>query len=184
VVIFGEPSFCSGLDLNFVKKASEGEISEFADIANDFVLAIARYPKPVIAFVKGYAIGAGFSIALACDGIVAERNAVFSTGFAKLGIAPDMGVSYFLPKTVGVKRALELLSTAERFDCDMALRLGIVAKIGEFEDAVELATSMDGNSLKYIKELVYPDIENHVMKEKMLALKSISEIDALGWNRR
>jgi len=162
-----------------VIRASETEISEFADIANDFILTITKHPKPVIAFVKGYAIGAGFSIALACDAIVAEKSAVFSTGFAKLGIGPDMGVSYFLPKTVGLKKALKLLSTAERFDSSKALESGIVAKIGEFGDAVKLADSMNGNSLKYIKELVYPDIEKHVLREKMLALKSISEIDAV-----
>ncbi len=173
VVFAGEPSFCSGLDLDFVQRASKEEISEFADLVNDLILKIAKCPKPVVAFVQGYAIGAGFSIALACDGIVADNNAVFSTGFAKLGIAPDMGVSYFLPKAVGLKRALRLLSTAERFKAEDALSMGIVTKIGKFEDAVELAVRMNGNSLKYIKELIYPDLESHVIKEKMLALKSI-----------
>ncbi len=175
VIITGEPSFCSGLDLDFVRKTSETQIVEFADVANDLILQIARHPKPVVAFVQGYAIGAGFSIALACDGIVADRNAIFSTGFAKLGIAPDMGISYFLPRTVGLRRALGLLSTAERFGADEALNMGIVTEIGGIEDAFELAERMEGNSLKYIKELIYPDIEKHVMREKELALKSISE---------
>ncbi len=176
VVITGEPSFCSGLDLDYISKASEREIAEFAEVANSFILEIARYPRPVIAFVQGYAIGGGFSIALACDGIVADINAIFSTGFARLGIAPDMGVSYFLPRTVGVKKALKLLSTAERFKADEALDMDIVARIGEIDDAFDLARKMEGNSLKYIKELIYPDIEKHVMMDKELALKSISEI--------
>ncbi len=184
VVIAGEPSFCSGLDLDFVQRVSKEEISEFADLANDLILKIAGYPKPVIAFVQGYAIGAGFSIALACDAIVADENAVFSTGFARLGIAPDMGVSYFLPKAIGVKRALKLLSTAERLGADEALSMGILAKIGKLDDAVELAVRMNGNSLKYIKELIYPDLESHVMKEKELALKSISEIEGFQIDRR
>ncbi|AIY89113.1 enoyl-CoA hydratase/isomerase family protein [Geoglobus acetivorans] len=176
VVIYGEPSFSSGLDLNFVQHASEPEIIEFADIANDLILRIASHPKPVVAFVKGYTFGAGFSIALACDAIVADESAVFSTGFAKLGIAPDMGVSFLLPRITGLKRALRLLSTAERFGVDEAIRLGIVDRKGNLDDAVDLARRMDGNSIKYIKELVYSGFREHVMREKEMALKSIEDM--------
>ncbi|WP_456371014.1 enoyl-CoA hydratase/isomerase family protein [Geoglobus sp.] len=173
VVIYGEPSFCSGIDVNYVGVASRSEILEFADLANSFILDICRYPRPVVAFVKGYALGAGFSIALACDAIVAEENAVFSTGFAKLGIAPDMGVSYLLPRTVGLKRALELLFSAERFDAKEAFDLGIVSRFGTLDDAKELAEKLDGPSVRYIKELVYRDMVEHVAHEKELALRSI-----------
>ncbi len=176
VVIYGEPSFCSGIDVNYVGVASRSEILEFADLANSFILDICRYPRPVVAFVKGYALGAGFSIALACDAIVAEENAVFSTGFAKLGIAPDMGVSYILPRTVGLKRALKLLFSAERFDAKEAFDLGIVSRFGTLDDAKELAEKLDGPSVRYIKELVYRDMVEHVTHEKELALRSIMEL--------
>lgn len=179
VIIYGEPSFSSGLDLNFIQKATPEEIVEFADVANELVIEIATRDRPVVAYVKGYVLGAGFSIALACDAIVADENAVFSTGFAKLGIAPDMGVSYLLPRTVGLKRALKLLTTAERFGVDKALNWGIVEKTGNLDDAISLAKEMNGNSTKYIKKLVYSDFRDHVMKEKKMTLKSIEEISGM-----
>ncbi len=176
VVIYGEPSFCSGIDLDYFKNAEEKEIEEFAELANSLILKICSYPKPVIAFVKGYAIGAGFSIALACDSIIADENAIFSTGFAKLGIAPDMGVSYLLPRVIGLKKALYLLMSAERITAEKAYELGIVQSFGELEDAIKLAKELDGNSVKYIKELVYHELKKHVEKEMSLALMSIKEI--------
>ncbi|AKG91866.1 Enoyl-CoA hydratase/carnithine racemase [Geoglobus ahangari] len=176
VVIYGEPSFCSGIDVDYVGVAGKDEILEFAELANNFILDICRYPKPVVAFVKGYALGAGFSIALACDAIIAEESAVFSTGFAKLGIAPDMGVSYLLPRAVGLKRALKLLFSAERFDARKALELGIVSEFGTLEDAKRMAEELNGPSVRYIKELVYRDMAEHVEHEKELALRSIMEL--------
>ncbi len=176
VVFYGEPSFCSGIDVKYFRKARKDEVLEFAETANQLILDICKYPKPVVAFVKGYALGAGFSIALACDVIVADENAVFSTGFAKLGIAPDMGVSYLLPRTVGLKRALKLLMSAERFSAKQGLELGIVHSIGTLDDAIKIAKDLDGNSVKFIKELVYRDLEKHVEHEKLLALKSIEEV--------
>lgn len=176
VVIYGEPSFCSGIDVDYVGVASKDEILEFAELANRFILDICRYPKPVVAFVRGYALGAGFSIALACDAIVAEENAIFSTGFAKLGIAPDMGVSYLLPRTVGLKRALRLLMSAERFSAEKAMELGIVDSFGTLEDAKRTAESLNGPSVRYIKELVYRDMVEHVEAEKGLAVESIKKI--------
>ena len=176
VVIYGEPSFCSGIDVDYVGVAGKEEILEFAELANRLILDICSYPRPVVAFVKGYALGAGFSIALACDVIVSERDAVFSTGFAKLGIAPDMGVSYLLPKTVGLKRALSLLMSAERFSAEKAVELGIVDRFGTLEDARRIAESLDGPSVRHIKRLVYRDMVEHVEAEKRLAIESIMSI--------
>ncbi|WP_457591690.1 enoyl-CoA hydratase/isomerase family protein [Geoglobus sp.] len=176
VVIYGEPSFCSGIDVDYVGVAGKEEILEFAELANRLILDICSYPRPVVAFVKGYALGAGFSIALACDAIVSERDAVFSTGFAKLGIAPDMGVSYLLPKTVGLKRALSLLMSAERFSAEKAVELGIVDRFGTLEDARRIAESLDGPSVRHIKRLVYRDMVEHVEAEKRLAIESIMSI--------
>ncbi len=176
VVIYGEPSFCSGIDVDYVGVAGKEEILEFAELANRLILDICSYPRPVVAFVKGYALGAGFSIALACDVIVSERDAVFSTGFAKLGIAPDMGVSYLLPRTVGLKRALSLLMSAERFSAEKAVELGIVDRFGTLEDARRIAESLDGPSVRHIKRLVYRDMVEHVEAEKRLAIESIMSI--------
>ena len=82
--------------------------------------------KPVIAAVNGVAAGAGLGLALACDIRLAAENATFVTAFAKIGLVPDCGVSYFLPRLVGYGRALELALLSERIDARKALEIGMV----------------------------------------------------------
>lgn len=84
---------------------------------------------PVIAAVDGPAVGAGFSIALACDFILASTRAMFCMSFAKVGLVPDLGAFYFLPRIVGMARAKELALTARRVTADEARALGIVLAI-------------------------------------------------------
>lgn len=101
---------------------------------NEIILSITSIEKPIIACVNGAAVGAGFNIALACDIIIASSNAVFSQVFAKVGLVPDMGGLYFLPRVVGMHKAKELIYTTRMVNAGEALEVGIVNKIVPHEE--------------------------------------------------
>ncbi len=132
VVITGAGrGFCSGGDVKSMREHDQtgqrtpaGE--RLAPIRDRAVLAIRDCPKPVIAAVNGAAAGAGMNLALACDMRIASTNAKFSQAFVKIGLAPDWGGSYFLPRVVGSAKACELIFTGDTIDAAEALKLGIV----------------------------------------------------------
>src|SRR3546814_2044205 len=92
-----------------------------------------RLPKPVVAAVQGTAIGAGFGLALAADLVVAGRSARFSTGYARLGLSADAGVSWFLTQALGPRQAGALLMTARFLGADEAHSLGLIDEVVEDE---------------------------------------------------
>jgi 2-(1,2-epoxy-1,2-dihydrophenyl)acetyl-CoA isomerase len=96
---------------------------------NPVILALLRSTKPVIAAINGAVTGAGLGLALACDLRVAADDALFSTGFAKIGLAVDAGVSLLLPRIVGYGRAMELVLLGERIDAATAAALGLIARV-------------------------------------------------------
>lgn len=140
VVITGAGrAFCSGQDLSDVK---EGE--DFGEILrtryNPMIQAIASLEKPVIAAVNGVAAGAGMSLALACDFRIASEKASFVEAFIHVGLVPDSGNLYFLPRIVGHAKALELAVLGEKISAEQAKELGLVtevASIENFEQTVE-----------------------------------------------
>jgi 2-(1,2-epoxy-1,2-dihydrophenyl)acetyl-CoA isomerase len=93
------------------------------------VYLIRRMPKPVLACVQGAAAGLGMSLVLACDLAVAADNAVFTLAYIKLGTTPDGGASFFLPRTVGMKRAMEIALLSDKIDAATAERFGIVNRV-------------------------------------------------------
>lgn len=146
VIISGEgKAFCSGQDLKDIK----GEIGErsLGDSVlrryNPMILAIREMPKPVICRLNGVAAGAGASLALACDIIIAAENASLIEVFANVGLVPDSGSSFFLPHLVGYNKAFELITLASKVSAEEARQLGIIYKVvpaGELDLAVnELA---------------------------------------------
>lgn len=92
------------------------------------VLALRALPLPVIAAVNGAAAGAGANLAFACDIVLAARSAVFIQAFSKLGLGPDCGGSYFLPRLAGTARAMGLLLTADRLGAEQAEQWGLIWK--------------------------------------------------------
>lgn len=123
-------AFCSGGSL---KELGEGmsavnAVSYMKD-ASRIVRTITTIEKPIIASVNGAAIGAGFNIALACDMVIASSRAVFSQAFAKVGLVPDLGGMYFLPRIVGMHKAKELIYTAKMISADEALAMGMVNRV-------------------------------------------------------
>lgn len=96
---------------------------------NDLVMRMRALEKPIVAGINGVAAGVGFSLALACDIRVAADNAVFTTGFSRIGLIPDGGMSFMLPLLVGLGRAADLAFTSDRIDAAEAHRLGLVSRV-------------------------------------------------------
>jgi 2-(1,2-epoxy-1,2-dihydrophenyl)acetyl-CoA isomerase len=123
-------AFCAGGDLALIGKGrvigSDIEIAPILRSGMQAVLKIRTMPQPVIAAVNGPAAGAGMNLALAADICVAVEEAVFGQNFAKVGLFPDYGGTYFLPQVIGPTRAAELFYTGDMIDAKTAHRLGIV----------------------------------------------------------
>lgn len=108
-------------------------------LLRDVVIPLAQLEKPTIAAVNGHAHGAGLSLALACDLIVAADTAVMSCAFSRLGLLPDCGALHFLPRRVPLPVAKELIFTGRRFSATEALEMGIVNTV---VDAADLAPTV------------------------------------------
>lgn len=123
-------AFCAGGDLQDIAKGrASGDASQLEPLLRSgmqAVLKIRTMPQPVIAAVNGPAAGAGMNVALAADIRLAVEEAVFGQNFAKVGLFPDYGGTYFLPQLVGPSKAAELFYTGDMIDAKTALRLGIV----------------------------------------------------------
>ncbi len=124
--------FCAGGDLKTMgERLEQSPVRRSRELLR-MTRAIQRFretPKPIIAAVNGAAIGAGFVIALACDIRLATASATFSAPFLRVGMQPDFGGAYFLPRAIGTARALELLWTADALSAEEAARLGLVNRV-------------------------------------------------------
>ncbi|HET9399697.1 MAG TPA: enoyl-CoA hydratase [Candidatus Acidoferrales bacterium] len=134
VVITGAGrGFSAGGDLgvlrDFRERAAPKEIERLIRAGNDAVFTLATMEKPVIAAVNGPAAGAGMSIALACDIRLAGDSATFAQSFAKVGLFPDFGSTWFLPRLVGVSRAAEMFYSGALITAEEAADLGIVNRV-------------------------------------------------------
>jgi len=128
--------FSSGLDLSEPPTLPEGSLRERLDPlawVGRWIVTALRCEKPLIAAVNGAAAGAGFGLALATDIRLVARGARVSAGYVRRGLSPDAGVSYLLPRLVGLSRATEILLTGRDLDADEALRIGLAAAV--FDDA-------------------------------------------------
>jgi len=113
--------------------------SDSSDVAQ-FLAALLNFPKPLIAAVKGNAVGVGTTMLLHCDVVVAAPSANFSMPFASLGLVPEAGSSFLFPALVGYQRAAKIFFTGESFGADAALEMGLIAEIDS--DAVAGATKI------------------------------------------
>ncbi len=133
IILKGEgKSFSSGADLKqFMEYASgKGSAMEYGlKLHFNVIRKMREIPKPIIAEVKGYAIGAGLGLVMASDYAIAAESAVFSCGFVLIGLSPDTGTSFFIPRGCSMKRAFEIMSTGRRFSAREALEYGIVTEV-------------------------------------------------------
>jgi len=136
-------AFCAGADVNYLRELVETRDMERArrlvETGREIVRAIRAMDKVVIASVNGPAAGAGANLALACDLRIASREASFSEAFVRVGLHPDLGGTYFLPRLVGLGKAAELMLSGETIDAREAERIGLVNRVVPHEE-LEKAT--------------------------------------------
>jgi 2-(1,2-epoxy-1,2-dihydrophenyl)acetyl-CoA isomerase len=136
IVITGEgKAFSAGQDLG---EATDNEgltlTSIVRDHYNPIILKIREIEKPVIAAVNGVAAGAGANIALACDITFAKKSASFIQAFSKIGLIPDSGGTFFLPRLIGMQKALALMMTGDKVSAEEAEKLNMIYKVIDDDD--------------------------------------------------
>jgi enoyl-CoA hydratase/carnithine racemase len=165
VVLTGDGAvFCAGGDLQRLQANRQQEPAVQAQSIeglHNWIEAIRTFPKPVIAAVEGAAAGAGFSLALACDFIVAASDAVFVMAYSNVALSPDGGASWALARALPRPLAAELLMAGERIGATRLQALGLVNRVSEpghaLDEALALAERLNGrapNVLASIKELL------------------------------
>src|SRR6266566_5754862 len=172
-------AFGSGQDLRSLaegrRSGAIGTVSDHLQKYHRVVLAIRNMPKPVVAAVRGPAAGISCNIALACDMRIAADDARFLEAFARIGLVPDGGGGFFLPRLVGMGKALEMSMLADEVSGPEAERIGLVNKcvpLAEFEDATQaLAQRLaKGPTRAYalIKKLIYSSAESDLQTSMRL----------------
>ncbi|KUP07888.1 enoyl-CoA hydratase [Bacillus coahuilensis p1.1.43] len=160
IVITGEGrAFCSGQDLEGVDQGMDhGDV--LRDLYSPMMKALSSCGKPIIAAVNGVAAGAGMSLALACDFRLLSDKASFLQAFIHVGLVPDSGNLYYLPKLIGHAKALELAILGEKVRAEEALSLGLATRVfseetflANVEYFAEMLASKPTTSIAYIKDL-------------------------------
>jgi 2-(1,2-epoxy-1,2-dihydrophenyl)acetyl-CoA isomerase len=149
VVLTGEGrAFCSGGDLREMQSMwqKEGRIEAFMEeplkALHDVILLIRETPIPFVAAVQGVCAGAGTNFALACDLVFAAENASFNEAFVRIGLSPDCGGSFFLPRAVGEKLAAEIFMTGDTLPAERAAQIGMINRVVPAENLAEEALKM------------------------------------------
>jgi 2-(1,2-epoxy-1,2-dihydrophenyl)acetyl-CoA isomerase len=149
VILTGEGrAFCSGGDLREMQLMwqKEGRIEAFMEeplkALHDLILLIRETPIPFLAAVQGVCAGAGTNFALACDLVFAADNASFNEAFVRIGLSPDCGGSFFLPRAVGEKLAAEIFMTGETISAERALAIGMINRVSAADNLMNEAMLM------------------------------------------
>ena len=133
--------FCAGADVGYmaelVTKQDAESMSALVEAGRRVVMTIRESSKPVIGAINGVAAGGGANLALACDIRIASDRARLAQSFNRIGLHPDWGGTYFLPRLVGPARALELMWGAETIEADQALALGLFNRVVPHDDLAE-----------------------------------------------
>ncbi len=124
----GDKAFCSGADLKEATTSGKSADEILRDYYEPMVTAIRDIPKPVLCRMNGLAVGAGCSLALACDTIIAAEDTYLSLAFVQIGLMPDAGATFMLPRLIGMARSFELASTGRRISAAEARQIGLVTK--------------------------------------------------------
>ncbi len=135
--------FCSGQDLNDRATVERPDLGDTLDrLYNPLVRRLKALERPVIAAVNGVAAGAGANLALACDIVLAAKSAIFVQAFVKIGLIPDVGGSYSLPRLVGHARAMGLAMLGEQIDGEKAAEWGLIWRAVDDDQLLDEATTM------------------------------------------
>lgn len=137
--------FCAGGDVDAFRSAGDGIGAMLDELAGTLHMAVARLTrmdKPLLTLVNGPAAGAGLSLAIAGDVVLAGRSAHFTAAYGALGLTPDGGMSWLLPRLVGLRRAQEIILTNRRINADEAEAIGLVTRVVEDEALAAEGTAM------------------------------------------
>ena len=185
IVITGEgKAFCAGQDLAEAIDANGPGIKKIVEEHyNPIILKIRTIEKPIIASVNGVAAGAGANIALACDIVLASKSASFIQAFSKIGLIPDSGGTFTLPRLVGFQLASALMITGDKLNAEDAKGFGMIYKIFEddelheksFEFANNIA-AMPTQAIGFTKRLLNASATNNLQQQ--LALEGEMQVQA------
>ena len=144
-------NFCAGGDIKMFREilqqdseARRHQYRQFLHSVHIALLTMARMPQPIIAAVQGAAAGIGLSFVLAADLAIAADDAKFAMGYNQIGVSPDGSSTFFLPRTVGLKKAKEISFLGERFDAAAALDLGIINRVVPRADLDSMVAEIAG----------------------------------------
>jgi 2-(1,2-epoxy-1,2-dihydrophenyl)acetyl-CoA isomerase len=162
--------FCAGQDLNARRPGEDGKI-DAGDALERYYNPLARrlraMPKPIVAAVNGVAAGAGASFAFTCDIVVAARSATFLQAFSRIGLVPDAGSTYFLPRLAGSARAMGMALLGESLSAERAEEWGLIWKVVDDAQLMDEAKAIVGKlaqgptkGLGLIKQAIYRSLDN------------------------
>ena len=180
-------AFCAGQDLPEVVERGKDKQYDLADTVrtsyNPIIRAIRNLKKPVVCAVQGTAAGAGANIAFACDIVIASKKAVFIQAFSKIGLIPDSGGTFFLPRLVGLARTNALYLLDENISAEKAVELGLIYKAvdhenlqNEVDNIAEKLASMPTKGFGLYKQAVNQSFENGL--EQQLTLEASLQSEA------
>jgi len=138
-------AFCAGQDLTEAMPTGTGPAPDLGEIVNGYnglIMAMRRLEKPIIAVVNGVAAGAGANIALAADFVIASAEASFIQSFVKIGLIPDNGGTFFLPRLVGLARATRLAMLGDKVSAQQALEWGMIHDVAAPDALLDTATAL------------------------------------------
>ena len=179
--------FCAGQDLGDRAVSGEGGAPDLGESVkknyNPLIRSIMNLPKPVICAVNGVAAGAGSSIALACDIVLAARSASFIQVFCKIGLVPDSGGTFNLPRSVGLARAKGLAMLGDRLPAETAEEWGLIWKCVDDDNLQEEALKMARHlatqptrALGRIKKLLNESSTNTLVEQTNLEQQAMQEL--------
>jgi enoyl-CoA hydratase/carnithine racemase len=182
-------AFCAGGDINWFQKGIDEEgfdvsadVRRGAEVMHQAIIDLRRVPVPVVAAVNGPAAGAGFSLALACDIRVASEDAFFAPAYGRVGLSPDGGMTYFLPRVVGPTKALELLLEDPNLPATDALVMGLVTEVVPGDQVMDRAreraaklAKLAPHYVKMAKSLVGVSLENGIADHLQLERHGIAD---------
>jgi 2-(1,2-epoxy-1,2-dihydrophenyl)acetyl-CoA isomerase len=191
IIITGNgKAFCAGQDLKEVTspELNPGFKKILEEHYNPIVSRIRTIEKPIIAAVNGVAAGAGANIALACDVVIASEQASFIQAFSKIGLIPDSGGTFFLPRLIGFQKASALMMLGDKVSATDAERLGMVYKVcspEDFENEVQkiastlskMPTKALGMTKRLLNESMTNSLENQLDMEGKLQIEAAQSED-------